>query len=240
MNFLGAVNRVLRHEGIISGDDDELATFTDTQHAATSQLAQIAIQDELTELIAAELLPQYAPTQTTVPTVTSTRTYNLASDFVRFRNDWFLEVDGSDISQNYQVFYYRGGEEQLQQDFMDYQSNSGKPRHWYWSGSITNKLVGFFPVPDSAITLRYYFHKDLSVTLISDAVPFVSEMEAQAFVQMASRRFTYLRIQDPKDRQVLFQNGIGRDAQRLEAHARLMLLLRGRDAPGVYGRAIES
>ena len=84
MNFLGAVNRVLRHEGVISGDDDNLVTFSDTQHAATSQLAQIAIQDELTELISAELLPQHAPTQTTVPTATSTRTYSLASDFVRF------------------------------------------------------------------------------------------------------------------------------------------------------------
>ena len=47
MDFVGAVNRLLRLNAIITGDDDNITTFSDTQHAAAISLAQIAIQDEL-------------------------------------------------------------------------------------------------------------------------------------------------------------------------------------------------
>ena len=44
MNFLGAVTRVMRINGILRGDTDAPTTFSDLQHGATIQLAQIAIQ----------------------------------------------------------------------------------------------------------------------------------------------------------------------------------------------------
>ncbi len=50
MTFLEAVNRVLRMEGIILGDDDDLTSFSDTQHAATQSMARIAIQSQLADL----------------------------------------------------------------------------------------------------------------------------------------------------------------------------------------------
>lgn len=56
MNFLSAVNRVLRTNNIIRGDDDAITTFSDTQHNATLNLALIAIQDELTETVADRLI----------------------------------------------------------------------------------------------------------------------------------------------------------------------------------------
>ena len=47
MDFIAAVNRVMRINTIIKGDDDNITTFSDTQHAASISLAQISIQDEL-------------------------------------------------------------------------------------------------------------------------------------------------------------------------------------------------
>ena len=51
MTFLEAVTRIMRSEGIIRGDKDAPVSFSDLQHGATIQLAQMAIQDELNELL---------------------------------------------------------------------------------------------------------------------------------------------------------------------------------------------
>lgn len=79
--FIDAVNQVLRRESIIRGDNDNLTTFSDTTHNATSQLAQIAIQDEITELISRGML-NYEHKTSTLTMVTNQRSYTLANDFI--------------------------------------------------------------------------------------------------------------------------------------------------------------
>ena len=96
MNFVNGVNRVLRHAGIIAGDDDDLNSFSDTQHANLSRKAQIAIQDELAELFADKVFP-YEQTQAFITLSSGTRTYSLDSNFIRFldKNPFLLEVSAA-------------------------------------------------------------------------------------------------------------------------------------------------
>ena len=78
--FLDMVNRVLRNNTILAGDDDDLTSFAETQHRATMLLAQQAIQSTLTELSADKLLPvEY--TDGTITYVADQRLYNLPPDF---------------------------------------------------------------------------------------------------------------------------------------------------------------
>ncbi len=84
MNALGAVNRILRANGILRGDTDAITTFSDLQHGATVQLALLSVQDELIDLVADTLIPYEKKTTGTVSAVASTRTYSLAADFIRF------------------------------------------------------------------------------------------------------------------------------------------------------------
>ena len=86
MDFLSAVNRVLRLAGIIAGYDDNLTSFSDTQHEAMSNLAQISIQDELNDLVADKVLP-YEQATAFITIVTGTRIYSLANDFIRMQDE---------------------------------------------------------------------------------------------------------------------------------------------------------
>ena len=56
MNFLAAVNKILLNEGIIAGDDDEIASFSETQHVISTKLAKESVTDEINYLIAQHLL----------------------------------------------------------------------------------------------------------------------------------------------------------------------------------------
>ena len=83
MDFISAVNRMLRHNGLIRGDTDPLVTFADTSHNSTSQLAQIAVQSEIAELSSRGLLPYQHTIQATLSMVTSTRSYALPAAFIQ-------------------------------------------------------------------------------------------------------------------------------------------------------------
>ena len=56
MNFIACVNRILQEQGIIRGDTDTLVSFSDTTHASTSSIAQIAVQNEISDLMSRQLL----------------------------------------------------------------------------------------------------------------------------------------------------------------------------------------
>ena len=70
--FVDAVNRVMRIEGILRGDDDAITDFTSSQHAASIEFAKIAIQAELAWLTSLETLD--IPYERTTGTVTLSRT----------------------------------------------------------------------------------------------------------------------------------------------------------------------
>lgn len=226
-SFIDGVNRLLRTNSIIKGDDDNITTFSDTQHSAYIELAQIAIQNELNGLVSNRLIP-YEKTSATVSLVTSTRTYALASDFVRFfgTNPSFY-----DSVQNIRSYEYRGGEDKIRDQDYKYKTNEGAPNWWYWD-STTTKKVSFYQVPDSNYngrSLEYDYEKSVSVTSADATLPFHNAEEFQTFMQMASQRFKFLNAE--KDTGLLSQ-----DATWVESMASLVALMNPTNPPKYYGR----
>lgn len=215
MNFLQAVNRVLRTNAIIKGDDDQVQTFSDTQHAASLNLAIIAIQDELNDLVSDRLI-SYERAQASLSLSAGTRTYALASNFVRFyATPMFL-----DVNANRDVFEYPGGEPRLRLEIFDYKTQPGTPNWWYWHDATT-KQVAFYQVPETSYTYDYEYEKDVSVTASTDTLPFHTESEAQAFCSMAARRFKALLEELPDAMAFVL-----RDPTWITAKARLTALIR--------------
>ena len=241
MNFVNGVNRVLRHAGIIAGDDDDLNAFSDTQHANFSRKAQIAIQDELAELFADKVFP-YEQTQAFITLSSGTRTYSLDTNFVRFldKNPFLLEVSAATTtgtSQNRKIIEYPGGEEKLRLDILDYRDTSAYPAWFYRIGGTTNQ-IGFYPVLDSSADsdiYRYEFERTRTVTNASDTIPIISTEGVNAFLESAARRFDYMRL-TPQEKAAFFPGGLNSDPQIQQARARLLEYARITHPSEMYGR----
>ena len=198
--FLDTVNRVLRTNGLLADDDDDITSFGDTQHKGTIQLAKIAIQSSITELTADRILPA-EEADDTITYVSGTRVYNLATDYVRMidENPFFLEIDGSGLSQNQTVNHYPGGESQLRRDILDYRDQPGKPR-WFYFPKNTTKQVAFYQVPDASsdgLIQRYTYEKSIYPQTEGDTMPFSTDQEHDAFSNMAARYFQFLLTKQP-------------------------------------------
>lgn len=223
MTFLDAVNRTLRSAGILRGDDDTIATFSDIQHNATMNLAIIAIQSELADLFSDRLIP-YEKTSASITTVSGTRTYTLAQDFVRFFGQHPFFYNATD---NVAIPEIWGGVDVLRHHILDYKTQSGTPSGWYWEDT-TSKTIGLYPVPDSAESLDYDYEKDISVSASTDSLPFHTDTEAQAFIDMVVPRFKLLLTR--QDTGELASN-----ASHMHAKARLANLLRPTNPNQRYG-----
>ena len=223
MTFIGAVNRVLRAAGILRGDDDEISTFSDLQHNATMNMAIVAIQSELADLISDRLIP-YEKTSSTIATVNGTRAYALETNFVRMfgSNPFFYNA-----ADNTAIYEHRGGVDALRHEILDYQTQSGTPISWYWEDATTKK-VAFYPVPDEAQTLSYDYEKDVSVSASTDTLPFHNETEAQAFVDMVVPLFKLMMTRQDT-------GALANNASHSNAKARLANLLRPTDPCARYG-----
>lgn len=231
--FVSAVNDILVQEGIISGDDNEISTFTSNQHVASIRLAKRAVQAELATLVSDQLIP-YEKTDAVL--TVSARTATLASDFVRFQDEqpWLVETDVSGTSQGTFVPEYPGGEEKLRKHDLNYRENGGKPSFWYWPGGTT-KVLGFWTVPTSTYYYRYYYEKDVRVSAESDTVPFVTDTEVSIFINAAARRFKYLYA-SPVLREQLFPGGLARDPVIEDSRNTLAQLLKPKQPSTRYGR----
>lgn len=188
--FIDAVNQVLRREGIIRGDNDNLTTFTDTTHNATSQLAQIAVQDEITELVSRGLL-NYQHKTSTITLATGTRSYSLAADFIQMFGDPPFFYDSTN---NIEIYEYPGGENALRLNYYDYLTTQGGPNYWYME-KATTKQVSFFQLPNSGFNgrvLNYDYMADVNVTNSTDTVPTQNTDEFNTFCGMAAIRFRYM------------------------------------------------
>lgn len=228
MDFLTGVNRLLRINQIISGDDDSITSFDDTQHAADIELAQIAIQDELSYFVSGEFIP-YERASSTVALVTGQQSYSLASDFVRF---WGQNPSFYDSTDNTRIYEFPGGEDALKDTDYQYQTTRGGPAYWYWV-STTTKKVGFYNVPDSSYngrSLSYEYEMDVSVTSADDTLPFQSLQEAWAFIACAARRF---KIMDGS----LPVTNIEEDPIYNSSKATLLGLIKPTNASKSYGRS---
>ena len=188
MNFLGAVNRVLVNNLIIKGDDDLVTSFSDNQHEGTIRLAQNAIQSELNNFTSFFGI-DYERTTANITTVKGTRTYALPSNFIRFfgSNPYFyLQSDHND-----RLYEWSGGEDKLRQTDHLYLTTQGRENWWYWH-STTSKKIAMYQVPDGVRVYDFEYEADVSVSTTGDTMPFAQEIEAEAFADMASRRFKYL------------------------------------------------
>ena len=222
--FLDAVNRVLRVNTIIKGDDDNITTFMDVQHNATLNLAIIAIQNELTEVTSDSLIPLERATGS-VATSNGVRAYALASDFIQFYGNALLY----DSSSNRQLFQYPGGEKKLRLEIFDYKTQAGQPNWWYFADAAS-KQIAFYQVPNSAITYSYDYERSVYVEIASDELPFHNKEEAHTFCMMAARRFKFL-FEDAQNTDLVLQN----DASYQGAKARLARVMAGQNPPGRYG-----
>lgn len=222
MNFLGAVTRIMRIEGILRGDTDAPTTFSDLQHGATINLAQIAIQDELNELTSDTLIPYEKKTTGSIITVAGTRSYALAADFIRFYGKAMLY----DSTTNFEMFEFPGGEDRLKVEVYTYKTQQSTPIYFYFEATTTKK-ISFYPVPQGVVTYTYDYEGDVSVTNATDTLPFHTESEAQAFCRLAGRRFKFLF--EGMDPALLMQ-----DPEHMKAKATLADLIIGKNPPKHY------
>ena len=220
MTFLEAINRVLRTTGIIKGDDDNILTFTDVQHNATLNLAQIAIQNELNSLVADMLIP-YERATGTITTVAGTRTYSLDPTFVRFWGTPLLY----NSADNRQMYMY--DEDQLRLEIYTYKTAQSTPIYWYIVGGATQQ-IGFYPVPDGVDSWAYEYEKTLSLTNAVDVLPFQTEQQAQVFCTLAARNFLVLFEEQP-------DKTLTADSIYQMQKSVLYSLIAGTNAPRYYG-----
>lgn len=225
--FIDAVNRIFRINNIIKGDDDTITSFSDTQHAADIQKAQIAIQSELTELISERLIP-YEKTNDTLTWVSGTRSYALNTNFIRFFGS---RPSFYDSTNNIRYYEYKGGEDALMNYDFAYKTTSGSPIWWYWDNTTTKK-VAFYPVPDSSSNgkiLTYEYEKSVMVSDSTDTMPFHNDEEFFTFCDMAAVRFKFILTEQP-------QGSLPRDATYSNAKSRLYALLRPTNPRNFYGK----
>ena len=231
MTFLESITRIFKQMAIIRGDTDVPSSFSDTQHSASLGVAQIAVQDELTNLIAQRLLPKERVTTGAITLVSGTRVYNLASGFTRF----YGKRRFYDSTNNKELFEYPGGLEQLQSDVLTYASDSGDPTYWYDEPSNqSTKQVGFFHVPNSSGSVYAYdYQTSVLVSVAADTLPLHNDEENFAFTLMAGRRFKFMWEDTKAEADI--QLILDKDRSYTTARATLYALLRGQDASRAYG-----
>jgi len=228
MTFLEAVNRMLRLSTLMQWDDDDITSFSSTQHAANISLCRQAVQHVLNDLVADEFFWDEDATGN-ITTVASTRTYSLSSDFVHLQDEkpWFFRLTGAaGTDANGQFLYqYPDGENQLMKDVPAYTSDTGEPQWFYFTD---DQQIGMYPIPDSAVVYRYHYEKNVMVDNENDSLPFDSDQKGYAFVDMATRVFTFLFTRQPLE-------GIENDVIYKRAKSALLTLNRKIDPIKRYG-----
>ncbi len=229
--FLDVVNRVMRINTVIGADDDDLTSLNDAQHVATVQIAKISIQSTLTELTSDQIIPA-EEADGTITVVDGTRIYALPSDFIRFRGEkpFLLKLDANNNSENSTVNEYPGGEERLRRQILDYREQSGEPS-WFYHIMSSTKQIGLYQVPDSSVngvTYRFPYEKSVYVSVAADDLPFRTQQEADAFADMAARRFQFIFTSQPI-------KGLEYDSVYRAGKANLNQLLRRTNPTSKYG-----
>ena len=231
--FVDAVNRVLRLEGIIRGDDDTISDFTSTQHAASIEFAKIAIQDELAWITEGDNIP-YEQTTGTVTTTASTRLYSLPSDFLRMTAEnrlWKQDSSGDNDS----TFISLVDEAWLRRNHGAYETVNGTPSWFYFTKGTTNQ-IGLYPVPDTTGDVyEFWYDKSTNVTTSTDTMPFITTEQFNAFCNSAARVFKFIRL-GPQERDALFPNGIERDPVLDAKRATLIRQMNRMKPINKYGR----
>ena len=218
-------------------DDDDITTFSSTQHAGNISLCREAVQFVINELTADRFLwPEDATGNIT--TTAGTREYSLASDFVRLQSSRPIlqkltgaagtDGDGTWLTQ------FDGNEQAIERTFQNYLTETGNPQWFYFSGDRT---IGMYHVPDTSnVVYRYRYVKGVMVESEEDSLPFDSnnsDAKSIAFTTMAVRIFNLLLAQQPL-------NQIQSDDIYRTARAALASMMRKKPPSNRYGYRYES
>lgn len=234
MNFLGAVNRILRIGGVIRGDTDPVITFTDLQHGATLNLAIIAVQDTFTDLMAFYDFPSERASSS-ITCVTGQRVYSLPADFVQF---WESRQTLYDAVGSNMIGEYHGGERQLSQAVWTYQTDTGSPNWWYYVEGTT-KQIGLYQIPNLAYNGRVFtfdYEKDIVPINATDNMPFIRDIESNTFCQMAAVRFQSLFNSNPKQPSA----PVEQNQQYINSRSTLLALINPKKPEKFYGAVYSS
>ena len=231
MTYLEAINRLLRQARVLTGDDDNLTAITSTQHQTTSNLAQLAIQTELSELASILRLPRERA-EGNFTSVQSQRVNDLAADFEQFYGR-APHITGDNAIHDL-IFMFPGGFDELRMRHREFKTQEGRPRWWYFEeNNSTTKQIGLFPVPDADTAgevFRYFYETQKVLSAAADVIPFQDTMQDEVFVSMAARRFEFM-FNPAFNIQELEQDGIWSRAK-----STMVRLLKPRQTPLKYGR----
>lgn len=237
MTFLDVVNRIFVINAIIRGDTDAITSFSDTQHGAAIDVAQVAVTDELINLVSNRCIPKERSTSGSITLTTNTRVYNLATNFIRF----YGVPHFYNSTENRQIYEYQGGVKKLQIDIYNYATQYGSPNWFYWEpGDTTYKQVGFFLVPsseESGDVWTYDYEASVIVSSSGDNLPFHNTEENYAFAGMCARRFKFM-FEDVKN-QADIMAILDKDQTYKTYKSNLLNLIRGKDHPKRYGNVYE-
>lgn len=228
MTLLDAINRIFRLNAIIRGDTDVLTSFNSTQHNASLNLALVAVQNELGDLVSDRLIPAERKTTGSIATVIGQRTYTLPADFTRFYGTAHFYLQSS----NRQIYEYPGGLAKLQTDYYNYDTAQGSPNWWYWEPASTKK-VGFYQVPNAVETWTFDYEGSVMISQASDTLPFANDEESYAFCEMAGRRFKFM-FEDVKN-ELDVAGVLDKDTSYRKAKARLINFIKGQNPRTRYG-----
>ena len=230
-SYLEGVNRILRHEGILAGGDDDVTSFTSSQHPAAVSLAQIAIQSQLADLVAMEFIP-FEDQSATITTAIGTRVYTLETDFIRMQENYLVQTDVSGVAEtNYRIPITTEAKIRQADDRYKELNVAGSEVAYM----LPNKQIGFYPVPTEVKYFRYYYEGDVPVSDEGDEMPFSTVTENETFLRMAARYFKYL-FADADIRDSMFPDGIEGDPHINASKAVLCRLLLSLKPDSNYGR----
>lgn len=230
ITFVQCVDRMLRRNGLYGSDSNSVSAFTGTAYDSAITVAKLAVQDELTELVADRVIPREGHTSGTITTAANTRVYSLPSDFIRF----YGRAQMRNASKNRWIEEYVGGLSQLQSDIINWDDQRGEPLFWYFEpATTTSRGIGFYQTPNDVYLISYEYEKSVLVTNASDQLPFTTTEEGYAFAEMAARRFKlmYEPAKSVQDLVTLLQS----DGTYKSAKSRFLQINKGRNPVNQYG-----
>lgn len=191
MDFLAAVNRVLRDNNVIASDDDNLTSFTGTQHVTTKNHAIRAVKLEVIDLVSDRTLPSEVKKTGSIVTSNGVRVYDLPSDFsIMYGRDPFFKP--SDNSADY-VYEYKGGYDRLRQAYVAWDTQEGRPEWFYYEENDNEpRQIAFYYIPDGVYTYSFDYEAQTMPVSETDELPFQTVEQDEVFVAMASERWKVL------------------------------------------------
>jgi len=243
MKYVEGVNRILRKQGIIQGDDDAITSFSSTQHVGAIELAKIAIQDEVDELATNNLLTFALTTSdSSFVTIVGTSVYALATNFLRFTEDkpCLYELDISTGNETGVIIpEQQGGVEQLRKQIPQHRNTdvTGSAISWYHYPKSGHNFIRIYPRADAVRQYRYWYVTTNTTPTDEDhLLPFTMERQARMFINVAARRFDIMFKSGPKEVSDVIQS----DPVLLGQRASLIDALRYKTANKRRGRRFSA